>query len=554
MRKIFNLIVWISSISILLLSCSKDETENDKKPNDDDNNMVTVSLGLTGDILEVEETPLSKAVETADIYGVQIYSSPKDEDNYQPYGGGRFIDKSKMQVKLFKDRKYKFEITVFPNGEYRKEENGRISACTGIRIPMGADGDDIADSIRYFNYEIGQLSGSNVHATVRDLYTSYEADLNRNRIDRYYGKLTDYIPTENGSVNVDMKRVVAGLTFIVKGLPDNAYQQNVSLQINIEEAPPLYICSNETYNSFICLMGERISNGAYEHQSYYTDKWFENPIDEVPFTFTWTNGERTESFKQTVTLKRKMNYTFKIDVPEIFLVNNGITITEEDKTWDDDVMVDNIYFGDLAIENEEDLRAFKEANYTKVTGNLIFKYWNKDICTGSNTLCSVRGNLKFIASTFENGFTFVDGLSFSKLSEIGGSFEFISEEDRQFYEMYDFTGFSNLKAIGSDFRIKSYVASFSNLESFNGLENLKKIGGDFELYGYSCDYIYNHLNPNFSGFVAKVEGNIRLTGLPLKDYCDLKTVLQNHTGQFIVSGNAYNPTKEQILAGECSIQ
>lgn len=66
MSRIFNLIAWISSISILLLSCSKDETENDKKPNDD-NNTVTVSLGMTGDILEVEESPLSKAVETADI-------------------------------------------------------------------------------------------------------------------------------------------------------------------------------------------------------------------------------------------------------------------------------------------------------------------------------------------------------------------------------------------------------------------------------------------------------------------------------------------------------
>lgn len=548
MRKIFNLIVWISSLSILLLSCSKDETENNKEPNDD-NNMVTVSLGMTGDILEVEESPLSKAVETADIYGVQIYSSPKNEDNYEPYGSGIFLDKSKMQVKLFKDRKYKFEMTVFPDGELE----GKI-VLTGYKGPF-YNYANITDSINYNeDRALGQLGQSYVN--IINVYGGYDTWAHP-LIDRYYGKLIDYIPTENSTINIDLKRVVAGLTFKIT---NTSKETNVtfftSLKVEIGNETILDIISQEmiiTANTLIALQGE---NG------YYTDKWFENPIDELTLKFTLTSrtssdigqSNQSESFTQTVTLKRKMNYTFQIDIPETFLVSNGINVTEEDKTWDDDVTVDNIYFGDLTIENEEDLRAFKEANYTKVTGNLIFKYWNKDICTGSNTLCSVGGNLKFIASTSENGFTFVDGLSFSKLSEIGGSFEFISEADRQFYGMNDFTGFSNLKSIGTNFRIKNYYASFSYLDSFKGLDNLKKIGGDFELYGYGCDYIYNHLNPNFSGFVAKVEGNIILKDLPLKDYCDLKTVLQNHTGQFIVSGNAYNPTKEQILAGECSIQ
>lgn len=543
MKKIFNLIVWISSLSMLLLSCSKDEAENDKKPNDD-SNMVTVSLGLTGDILEVEETPLSKATETADIYGVQIYSSPKDEDKYEPYGSGIFLDKSKMQVKLFKDRKYKFEMTVFPNGEYKVNEDGSMSDCTGgVRKPMSGH---ITDSIRYSEYELGQLSESTV-------YFPESTFFNRSAIDRYYGKLVDYSPTENSTVNVDLKRVVAGLTFNIKGLTNQS-----ALKIEIEESPTIEIkgdgTTNEmTYNRLIGLSGEKIVDEYGYDRYYFTDKWFENPVDEVPFKFTWTNGERTESFTQTVIMKRKMNYTFQITIPETFLVSNGITVTEEDATWDDDVTVDNIYFGDLTIENEEDLRAFKEASYTKINGNLIFKYWNKDICTGSNTLCSVGGNLKFIASTFENGFVYVTGLSFSKLSEIGGSFEFISKADRQFWGMNDFTGFSNLKSIGSDFRIISYRASFTDLSDLRGLMNLEKIGGHFEING---DNDMRELR-SLAGLkeAVKISGDIKLMNLSvLKSYCDLKKVLQNHTGQFIVSGNAYNPTKEQILAGECSIE
>lgn len=534
MRKIFNLIVWTSSLSILLLSCSKNETDNDKKPNDD-SNMVTVSLGMTGDILEVEETPLSKATETADIFGVQIYSSPKDENNYQPYGYGIFIDKSKMQVKLFKDRKYKFEMTVFPNGEYENRE-----VCTGYHIPFNKP--IITDSICYNNYEYMSLANNHV-------YNSKTGNSER-FIDRYYGGLTDYIPTENSITNIDMKRVVAGLTFNIKGLTEQSV-----LKIEIEDASDIKIkgdgiTDEVVYNSLVILQGEISDNSSL---AYYTDKWFENPIDEVPFKFTWTNGERTESFTQTITLKRKMNYTFKITIPETFLVSNGITITEEDKTWDDDVTVDNIYFGNLTIENEKDLQAFKEANYTKVTGDLIFKYWNKDICTGSNTLCSVGGNLKFIASTFENGFTDVTDLAFSKLAEIKGSFELISEADRQFWGMNDFTGFSSLKSIGSDLRIKNYMASFINLSDLRGLTNLKKVSRDIEINGDNDMREFQSLaglNEN-----VKIGGDIKLTNLSvLKNYCDLKTVLQNHTGQFIVSGNAYNPTKEQILAGECFMQ
>lgn len=501
MRKNFNLIVWISSLSILLLSCSKDETENNKKPNDD-NNMVTVSLGLTGDILEVEESPLSKAVETADIYGVQIYSSPKNEDNYQPYGYGIFIDKSKMQVKLFKDRKYKFEMTVFPDGKIEKDDN-RIYAITGYKGPFISDV-NIADSIEYNNeYELGRLGESEVSIEDGKGYSKHHT------IDRYYGKLIDYTPSENNTANIDLKRVVAGLTFNIKGLTNQS-----ALKIKIEESPIIEIkgdgvTDEMTYNSFMCLQGDGM---------YYTDKWFENPIDEVPFKFTWTNGERTESFTQIVTLKRKMNYTFQITIPETFLVNNGITITEEDKTWDDDITVDNIYFGNLIIENEEDLETYRDARYTKVTGNLTISNLTINLNNAFYYLQSVGGDLvvKDVNSYLDD--------EFGNLKYVGGDLKFIATQNN----------------------------TMNNISTFKYLHNIKEIDGNFEISSIAQNSFVN-LGFIHTPSLIKVGGDIILKNLPaLKNYCTQKTVLQNHTGQFIVSGNAYNPTKEQILAGECS--
>lgn len=502
MRKIFNLIVWISSLSILLLSCSKDETENNKEPNDD-NNMVTVSLGLTGDILEVEETPLSRTTERADIYGVQIYSSPKDEDNYEPYGSGIFLDKSKMQVKLFKDRKYKFEMTVFPNGMII---NGTTTLTGYKSVFMGHE--EITDSIKYKEDDwLEYLDAS----FVSDYGANY---LERLNTDRYYGKLIGYIPLENGSANIEMKRVVAGLTFRVVNL-----LENYSLKIETEYANPIEL--EGTTNNLSNAAEYQYLIGLTGEDGRYTDKWFENPIDEVPFKFTWTNGERTESFTQTVTLKRKMNYTFQITIPETFLVSNGINVTEEDKTWDDDVTVDNIYFGDLTIENEEDLETYRDTRYTKVTGNLtISNLTIKHFNDAFYYLQSVGGNLvvRDVNSYLEH--------EFANLKYVGGDLKFIATQNNTMNDVYNFKYLGNISEIGGNFEISSIAQnSFVNLEFIN-TSSLIKVGGD-----------------------------IILKNLPaLKDYCSLKTVLQNHTGQFIVSGNAYNPTKEQILAGECSIQ
>lgn len=533
MKKIFNLIVWISSLSILLLACSK-ESENEKDPNEDDDNMVVVSLAMTGDILEIEETPLSRTVERADIYGVQIYSSLKDEDKYKPYGYGIFIDKSKIQVKLFKDRKYKFEMTVFPDGKY----NGSIS-YTGYKTVF-VEHESITDSIRY--------SENDYLKHLDESYVSlYGSDyLNRLNTDRYYGKLVDYIPIENGNANIEMKRVVAGLTFKIANLLENC-----SLMIDIEYAQPIEIKGSENHLTYQCLIGLKGEEADEEEAGgRYTDKWFENPIDEVPFKFTWTNGERTESFAQTVTLKRKMNYTFQITIPETFLVSNRITVTEEDNTWDDEVAVDNIYFGDLTIENEEDLRAFKDAAYTKVTGNLIFRYWNCDIFNGYDNLKSIGGNMKFIATekcSFNDLHDFNLG---RRLKSIGGNFEMIATIPKCFCNLNCFKGFE--PKIGGNFRLVGTTGSFTDLYSI--YSGITEIGGAFEIITSDSDSFDRFQGIENDNRLKKIGGDIILKNLPaFQNYCDLTTVLQDHTGQFIVSGNAYNPTKEQILNGECSL-
>lgn len=236
----------------------------------------------------------------------------------------------------------------------------------------------------------------------------------------------------------------------------------------------------------------------------------------------------------------------------------------------------------------------------KIGGNFVIKSTAIQIIFGNldtyefsvfeklNNLSEIGGNFD-ISSTYLRNVTSFKGLSNLKI--IGGDFR-ISQFDR----LLSFEGLEQLTNIGGDFHISPLAfpsnngstTSFKSLVSFKGLGSLRTIGGNFELLGshvslnsllsleglnslsvikgkfkivgtqprqgdqgalnsfYSCKGINN---------LSQVGDSIILMNLPiLKDYCDLKTVLQNHTEQFIVSGDAYNPTKEQILAGECSIQ
>ena len=84
-----------------------------------------VSLGFSGEITSIEESPLSRAA-TNDLYGIQVYSSPTSSDNYKPYAYGLFDSKDGMVIKLLEGYKYKFESSMVVDGKQK------ISSYDGV--------------------------------------------------------------------------------------------------------------------------------------------------------------------------------------------------------------------------------------------------------------------------------------------------------------------------------------------------------------------------------------------------------------------------------------
>lgn len=176
---------------------------------------------------------------------------------------------------------------------------------------------------------------------------------------------------------------------------------------------------------------------------------------------------------------------------------------------------------------------------------------------GLENLEKINKNFKVIASASFSleSLTSFEGLN--KLNYIGGGFEVIS---------YDLKNLSlnNLITIGGETTINTTI-----LETLT-LDKLNSINGDLYIkHGkmtsldcfFSLTTITGNLNLQNCTELNNIDclinlsavKNISITDCPkLYDFCVLKSIVQNNNSDFYTYGNGYNPTKYQLLNGECS--
>ena len=135
------------------------------------------------------------------------------------------------------------------------------------------------------------------------------------------------------------------------------------------------------------------------------------------------------------------------------------------------------------------------------------------------------------------------------LETIGGNFKVIAGSYSSLESLSSFKSLSGLKSIGGDFEVNAkYSSSLKSLASFEGLESLTNIGGGKLTINY-CSSLNN------IDALKNIESlnDISITTCPkLYDFCVLQNVVQNMSGTFYLNNNGYNPTKYQLLNGECS--
>lgn len=170
---------------------------------------------------------------------------------------------------------------------------------------------------------------------------------------------------------------------------------------------------------------------------------------------------------------------------------------------------------------------------------------------GLSGLRKISGDFELSAPSSSFSFSSLGKLSsfegLENLAEIGGHFKVIASYYNGLSSLTSFRGLSGLKKIGGDFEL-STTSSLGKLSSFEGLENLEEIMGK-KLTITNCR---NLNNINALNKVRTLD-EISITGCSkLYDFCILKNVVQNMNGTLAIDKNGYNPTKEQLLSGECA--
>lgn len=318
---------------LLFVACSKEEMSNTPQSPKE----YTVSIGVTGEIVEVTETPFSKADPTGqDLYGIQVYSCKDDgvSTTYEPYAYGLFTDISALNVKLLAGYKYKFQATMVVNG------TEKISSYSGgFYYPFFIMGINqccpISTSFTYSTQ--GCISYIKSGCTsVKSSDGSSLGQLYRPNTERFYGETTDYVPSENGSVKINMGRA----SYKVKVVATGPKFTEGTVKVTMAQSPDLLVVYNEDKKN------DHVEEETYTF--YYVDQAVldKQYSEKVKASFIWIKADGSE-------VPLKLNHEFE------FRRNKQTTITiKVDDTKENGVGVeaadDPIELGDnFTIENGE---------------------------------------------------------------------------------------------------------------------------------------------------------------------------------------------------------
>lgn len=286
------------------VTCSNEEVE----PNSSEK--VTVNFDLTGHFLDIENTPLGRATGN-NFYGIQVYTIT-NTGNKIPYAFGTLSSLEDVTIDLIKSQKYKFEVTVVIDGADSFTPAGDFTWSSVKDEYMGK-----------FTYSTS--------LKIKPNETSSYAYL---PFDRYYGVLEEYLPTENGTVTIDTKRVSYGIKFIAENLYNGCLTVKYSYYPYLE-IPVDLTSDNPSHEQVLTFSGllENVYN------------FYDSHTDEISFTLTWklnADDPGTSLGTYNVTVKPNVKSTVKINVNSIGTSSNGITInTDETDMIEEEYTLEN---------------------------------------------------------------------------------------------------------------------------------------------------------------------------------------------------------------------
>ena len=278
------------AMALTMASCNEDTDFYILLP-DNDEVMVTFEMG--GEITASESALTRGEGSTDDLYGVQI-----DKDGSH-YAYGLFDDVSKIQIAMSKNSKYNIIVSMVKDGK-----NKLHLASSGFDWPFVYYYNSTAkgrikmnNSFSCTYYHLGAMASGGSRLSNNICY-NYPA------VDRFYGELNDFTPTEDCTVTLPLKRTAFGLKYKVSGITDGT----VSVKINkawkegSSNKNEVFFEKNDitdTYTSEEKIITYKDVKDAWQYADNYTD--------EITVSIQWARGVGVTEDLGTKTIRVKRN-------------------------------------------------------------------------------------------------------------------------------------------------------------------------------------------------------------------------------------------------------
>lgn len=312
MKKLTILCLLIAS----LFACSKKETNN---PILKTQKEYKITLGFVGEITESKSpllantgSTLPRAVTSNDLLGIQVYSRAQGTTGtYNHFAYGLFDNASGIDINLLSGYEYKFVTTIVVDGKTKIRQINSGYSAPFIIHPSSESGlltnGFILSGTKYFDYLDKGLSGLVINPTNNWLQLP--------NTDRYYGETSDYIPTQNNTIQISTKRTVFGAKFVATGLTDG------KLKIELKDAPAIYLETTTPQTTLQDIFTFKNVQAAWINDTY---------TETIPLTITWlkADGAAVPLGTKDIAFQRKMLSTINIAVANTSS-SSTVAITQE---------------------------------------------------------------------------------------------------------------------------------------------------------------------------------------------------------------------------------
>lgn len=285
-------------IGVLFISCNVEES-----PLVEDE-VIDVSLSLSGDYIEISDMPLTRGNTAQAYYAVKVMCLNPNTNDYERYATGIFDNTDDMIVKLSTSRQYKFAVALL----YDYLENYSFGR-----------GDEVTNEFDYSDPYPARV----IHGGYGSPFNEKNGqECSSAMIDSYYGFLNDYTPKSDGTCTIDMRRVTVGLEIVVEGLTKGHVSVWFPVDIDITPENPctdVLLTSNKMFD-------------------IYDEEIYDSANIQLSIAYVDESNNSTTLFSEYVEFQRgyKKRVLVKLSPETPAEVNNGISFSMEQKDIKDE--------------------------------------------------------------------------------------------------------------------------------------------------------------------------------------------------------------------------